>query len=65
MENKIIQALSWILEDLNQYENDAKKDYENDNTPFADGKVLAYYEMKEVIKNRLEALDIQVDFPKE
>ena len=53
-----LEALKWIIHDLEERKAEADAEKHDD---FTRGRSLAYFEMSDMIRSRLEALDVQID----
>jgi len=57
-----LEALKWIIHDIDERRKEADKDRHDD---FAKGRSLAYFEVSDMIRSRLEALDVVLEEEKE
>ena len=53
-----LEALKWIVHDIEERRAEADSEKHDD---FTNGRSLAYFEMSDMIRSRLEALDIVLD----
>ncbi len=53
-----VEALRWILDEIVNRKQEADREAKDD---FTKGRRLAYFEMHEIIKSRLDILDISFD----
>lgn len=52
-------ALSWILSDIAERQKEAES--EKNKSDFASGRAEAYYEVMDMIRSRLNILDVALD----
>ena len=53
-----LEALKWILQEIEKRKEEADGEKNDD---FSKGRSLAYFEMLDIIKSRLDILDIDLD----
>lgn len=53
-----VEALRWILDEVINRKQEADREVKD---KFTEGRSLAYFEMLEIIKSRLDILDIRLD----
>lgn len=53
-----IEALRWIVHDIAERNEEAKQEKRDD---FTSGRSLAYFEVMDMIRSRLDALDIKIE----
>lgn len=55
-----IEALGWILNDIKDNAKEASKRFEDTPTEYNSGYDQAYYEVLDMIKNRLDILNVKI-----
>ena len=54
-----LEALKWIVHDIDERKAEADKEAENNHDEFSEGRKLAYFEVTDMIKARLDVLNIK------
>lgn len=52
-----LETLKWVAQIIQEREKEANQEYQQDKTEFRSGRSLAYTEMMEIIKNRMEIME--------
>ena len=54
-----MEALKWIVHDIDERKEEADKEAAETHDEFAEGRKLAYFEVTDMIKSRLNVLNIK------
>ena len=54
-----LEALKWIVHDIDERKAEADKEAAESKDEFDEGRKLAYFEVADMIKSRLDVLNIQ------